>query len=220
MAYIGKRELKQAMKGSKTSWSQRGGQTAKNILKEAPGYKMSTSETERFLKEKGMSESGAKKVMKTIEQPTQAKQETFKKPEMPSREVKGQEIQKGEMQKGGMKTPEWVEKVEQQGEISQTGAFGRQVEEDVRLQKAGQQQQGLQRQPSSDVDRSRYSQEEIDRLEQSEQTKYFDRASKSNQFEKLDKAEEDNAAKIDSMLSGGQGGGGGETGGGGTGGEE
>lgn len=208
---IGKYELGKAMKGTKTTYSQRGGQSAKSIMKQAPSHKMSTYETKQFLKESGMSKSGVKEVMGALNQPAQPKQESFKKPELPKSREMGQDTQRG-----GLKTPEWVEKVEKQGEISQ-GKFGRQVEEDVRLQKAGQQQQGVQRQPSSDVDRSRYSQEEVDRLEQKGQTEYFDKASQSSKFDKLDEAEEADAAKIDDLLTGGgQGGGGGESGAGGA----
>jgi len=210
---IGKYELGKAMKGTKTTWSQRGGQTAKNIMKQAPGHKMSAYETKQFLKESGMSKSGVKEVMGALNQPAQPKQESFKKPELPKSREMGQDTQRG-----GLKTPEWVEKVEKQGEISQ-GKFGRQIEEDVRLQKAGQQQQSMQRQPSSDVDRSRYSQEEVDRLEQKGQTEYFDKASQSSKFDKLDEAEKAEDAKmgqkIDEVLSGGQGGGG-ESGAGGA----
>ncbi len=199
---IGKYELKKAMKGTKTSWSQRGGQTAKNIMKQAPGHKMSTYETKQFLNESGMSKSGVKEVMGTLNQPTQPKQESFQKPDAPkTREIKGQEPQKG-----GVKTPGWVEKVEKQGEIAPQKTFGKQIQEDVRLQKAGQPQQGGQRQPSSDVDRSRYTQEEVDRLEQKGQTEYYDKASQSSKFDKLDEAEDANAAKIDAMLGGGGGG--------------
>lgn len=214
-----KREIKTALKSSGTSFRQRGGQTAKKLGMKAPTYKMSAYETKKFLKESGMSKSGVKEVMTELKQQGQPQQkDQFQSGQQAQKfEKLGQEQQP---QKGGMKTPEWMEKVEKQGEISQTSAFGRRVEEDVRLQKAGQQQQGVQRQPSSDVDRSQYSQEKINQLEQKGQNDYYDKASQTNKYNKLDEAEDNEADKIDNLLSGGQGGGGGEAGGGGAGGEE